>query len=85
MIKFINSTPKDSSEYHKCDMLLSRMERLGMKPPTIGYIPTMPVRDNVLINRDKHFNSLRWNKERSNFDLAMDEYVDSGANNKEEK
>ena len=33
MINFVNSTPSKASDYHKMDMLLSRMERLGMKPP----------------------------------------------------
>ena len=33
MIKFVESTPNEASDYHKIDMLLSRMERLGMLPP----------------------------------------------------
>ena len=33
MINFVESTPRKASTYHKMDMLLSRMERLGMKPP----------------------------------------------------
>ena len=30
MIRFIKTTPQEASNYHRFDMLLSRMERLGM-------------------------------------------------------
>ena len=33
MEKFWKSIPQEASNYHVFDMLLSRMERLGMKPP----------------------------------------------------
>jgi len=36
MISFVNSIPEGASEYHKMDMLLSRMERLGMLAPAVG-------------------------------------------------
>lgn len=35
MIKFLKSTPELASDYHRMDMLLSRMQRLGMKPPHV--------------------------------------------------
>ena len=35
MIRFIKSTPELASDYHRMDMLLSRMERLGVKPPSV--------------------------------------------------
>ena len=66
MIDFFKSTPKDASDYHKMDMLLSRMQRLGMKAPSCGYQPETPIEDNVLINRDKHFNSLKWDETDDN-------------------
>jgi len=33
MINMIESTPEEASMYHRMDMLLGRMERLGMLPP----------------------------------------------------
>jgi len=39
MINFYNSTPEEASDYHTFDMLLSRMERLGMKPPCCECFP----------------------------------------------
>lgn len=33
MINLIESTPEGASMYHRMDILLSRMERLGMSPP----------------------------------------------------
>ena len=33
MINFHKSTPEGVSDYHRFDMLLSRMERLGILPP----------------------------------------------------
>ncbi len=37
MINFMKSIPEEASEYHKMDMLLSRMERLEMLPPDHDY------------------------------------------------
>lgn len=33
MVEFYESIPEGASSYHKMDMLLSRLERLGMLPP----------------------------------------------------
>ena len=33
MSNLVESTPEDASMYHRMNMLLSRMERLGMVPP----------------------------------------------------
>lgn len=33
MVEFYESIPDGASSYHKMDMLLSRLERLGMLPP----------------------------------------------------
>ena len=30
MIKFVQSTPEEASDYHKMDMLLSRIKRIGV-------------------------------------------------------
>lgn len=35
MVEFYESIPEGASNYHKMDMLLSRLERLGVQPPII--------------------------------------------------
>ena len=52
MINFAKSTPEDASNYHRYDMLLSRMERLGMLPPP-----------NTKVSRTTAYNYRHWNKE----------------------
>lgn len=46
MILFTQSIPENASDYHKMDMLLSRMERLGMLPPPhFGNLPKIEGND----------------------------------------
>jgi len=33
LLSFERTIPKEASDYHRIDMLLSRAERLGMQPP----------------------------------------------------
>lgn len=33
MVDFYNTIPDDSSTYHEMDMLLARLERIGLHPP----------------------------------------------------
>lgn len=36
MIQIYNTTPDKATSYHKMDMLLSRLERIGMMPPKLN-------------------------------------------------
>lgn len=46
MVDFYESIPEGASSYHKMDMLLSRLERIGMLPPENGLI-TYDIYNNV--------------------------------------
>lgn len=50
------------------ERILAGLERVGVKPPSCGYIPTLPLKQNVLVNRNKHLDSLRW--ENEDFELS---------------
>lgn len=69
MYNTINNYEDIANEYHisraALDNLLKTMEEAGIYPPSCGYVPNTPVtiKGNILINREKHFNSLVWEPE----------------------
>jgi hypothetical protein len=42
---FLDTFPPGCSNYHICDMLIRRAERLGMSPPTVVREVTLDTRD----------------------------------------
>jgi len=42
---FLDTFPEGCSNYHICDMLIRRAERLGMSPPTVVREVTLDTRD----------------------------------------
>jgi hypothetical protein len=41
LARFLSTFPKGASDYHICDMLISKAERMGMAPPEVE----IPVRN----------------------------------------